>query len=211
MKLSARNRRIERRVQGGFTLIEVLVVIAIMAIVLSSIYGIFASVSGTKDRLDSDSEIYHRARVVFDRLGREIHSAYYRTSSDETIFQGGEGTEGFSLEFSTSAVSPLSIEGTAFAVVKYELEEDSESEDGGLVLLRTESPMLSENRSGSEPTALRMAPGILSMTVRYYGSGEWQDSWDAATSGLPERVEIELHVSDGLDTDVPFLTTFTLP
>jgi general secretion pathway protein J len=199
------------RTECGFTLIEVLVVIAIMAIVLSSIYGIFASVSGTKDRLDSDSEAYHRARVVFDRLGREIHSAYYGSSCDECLFTGESEDDSFSLEFSTAAVSPLSIEGTGFAVVGYALEEDPESDSGERVLMRTEKPLLGEDSSDEEPTALRMAPGIVRMSVRFYGSKQWQDSWNAATSGLPERIEFELYVSDSRGVEIPFLTTFSLP
>jgi general secretion pathway protein J len=201
-----------RRSESGFTLIEVLVVIGIMAIVLSSIYGIFAAVSQTKDRLDNDSESYHRARVVFERLGRELHSAYYRTDHDECLFVGTITDEDlFTLEFSTSAVSPLSIEGTAFVVIKYVLEEDLEAEDGGFVLLRTESPLLSSEREDSDSLALRFVSGIKSMSLRYYGSGEWQSSWDAAADGLPERVEVEFHVNDSQGRDVPFLTTFTLP
>jgi general secretion pathway protein J len=201
----------DNRNAAGFTLIEVLVVITIIAIVLSSLYGIFASVSGAKDRLDDDSETYHLARVIFDRLGRELHSAYYRSDTDESLFRGGEEDGNFYLEFSTAAVSPLSIEGTGFAIVEYVLEEDDESDSGGLVLMRTEQSMLWANSSDAEPTALRLAPGITSMTARFYGSDQWQDSWDATTSGLPERIELELFVSNSRGVEVPFLTTFSLP
>ncbi|RLC10162.1 MAG: hypothetical protein DRI24_20685, partial [Deltaproteobacteria bacterium] len=44
----------QRRELRGFTLIEVLVSISLLAIVLTSVYGIFSSVNATKIRLDSD-------------------------------------------------------------------------------------------------------------------------------------------------------------
>ena len=55
--------------EKGFTLVEVLVAISILAILLTSVYGIFSSVSLARERLDADSAEYHRARVLFDRLG----------------------------------------------------------------------------------------------------------------------------------------------
>ncbi len=199
--------------QRGFTLIEVLLVITILAIVMSSLYGIFSSVSRAKERLDSDSESYHRARVIFDRLGREIHGAYYKSGVGDSHFKGGINEEDrFYLDFSTTAVSPLSIEGTGFATIAYLLDEDPEAEsEDELVLLRTEQPLLSRNRVDSQPQALRLAPGILSMSASFYANGAWQKSWDSASAGLPERVRIELHVRDSRGEDVPFLTTFRLP
>ena len=77
----------ERRDRGksnGFTLVEILVAISIIAILMTTIYGIFTTVSNTKDRLDTDSEAYHRARVIFDRFGREIRGAYFNPSNDST-------------------------------------------------------------------------------------------------------------------------------
>ncbi len=199
--------------QRGFTLIEVLMVIAILAIVMSSLYGIFSSVSRAKERLDSDSESYHRARVIFDRLGREIHGAYYNSGGGDSHFKGGRNEEDrFYLDFSTTAVSPLSIEGTGFAILSYLLDEDPEADtEDELVLLRTEQPLLGSNRNDNQPQALRLAPGILNMTASFYANGTWQENWDSTSAGLPERVRIELHVRDSRGEDVPFMTTFRLP
>jgi len=196
----------------GFTLIEVLVVIAITAIVLSSIYGIFTSISRVKDRLDDDSETYHRARVIFDRLGREIHGAYYNARNRDSRLRGGVNDENnFFLELSTTAVSPLSIEGTGFSLVSYVLEADPDSDQQDKILWRTERPLLTENQNDTAPRAMRLAPGIAFMQVRFYASGSWQENWDSASAGLPELVEIELRVSATDGVLVPFRTAFKLP
>lgn len=205
------SEKMPRRRSAGFTLIEILVAISIIAILMSAIYGIFTSVSVTKDRLDADSEAYHRARVIFDRLGREIRGAYVNPDNDSTLFRGGETSEGGTfLELSTTAVSPLSSEGTGFALVRYALEDDREADDGSKVLLRMERPLLA-GENINEQTAMRLAPGISVFRVRFYRDAAWHDNWDAATDGLPALVEVSLVTADGNDQDVPFLTAFDLP
>jgi general secretion pathway protein J len=205
----------ERRHSGtsnGFTLVEILVAISIIAILMSSIYGIFTSISTTKDRLDTDSEAYHRARVIFDRLGREIRGAYYTPKNDATLFRGGETSDGtIFLELSTTAVSPLSSEGTGFALVRYTLEEDREADDGSKVMLRSERALLTQTEAREEPTAMRLAPGISAFSVRFYADAAWHESWDAAANGLPVMVEVSLRTSDRNGEEIPFLTAFELP
>ncbi len=202
----------KRRQSGGFTLVEILVAISIIAILLTSIYGIFSTMSSTKDRLDADSEAYHRARVVFDRLGRELRGVYHSQKNAATRFRGGVDSEGTPyLELSTTAVSPLSSEGTGFALVRYTLETDSEAKDGSKIMLRQEEPLLSRQESSNEATAMRLAPGISRFQVRFHVDGGWQDNWDAATSGLPDLVEVALTTVDDGGEETPFLTAFELP
>ena len=202
----------QRRQSGGFTLIEILVAISIVAILLTSIYGIFSTVSSAKDRLDTDSEAYHRARVIFDRLGRELRGAYYTASNKNTRFRGGTDSDRRPfLELSTTAVSPLSSTGTGFALVHYRLEEDAETNDGSKIMLRREAPLLASEETLDEDAAMRLAPGISRFQVRFYAEAAWHDNWEAAGSGLPEMVEVLLYTIDAEGEETPFLTAFELP
>src|SRR5660397_53375 len=88
----------------GFTLVEVLVAISILAILMTSVYGIFSSVSLTRERLDADSAEYHRARVLFDRMGRELRGAYFRASDNNLVFAGRTVDDGpVELQLTTTA------------------------------------------------------------------------------------------------------------
>lgn len=197
--------------EKGFTLIEVLVAISILAILLTSVYGIFSSVSLARERLDADSAEYHRARVLFDRLGRELRGAYFQASDPKLVFTGLKTDDGsFELELTTSAVSPLSETGSGIAKVHYLLAEDKEEAANGRVLLRSEHPV---HDSADEETAgmMRLVPGIEAMSLRFYANGQWQTTWQARTSGLPELVEIALQLRTGGEEPIHFISAFEIP
>ena len=195
----------------GFTLVEVLVAISIFTLAISSIYGVFTSISATKDRLDLNSEAYHQARVILDRIGREIHGVYVHNADDASILQGGLNEKGEAFfELRTTATSSLNINGVGFVSVRYELIEDRESEDGRYVVLRTERPLLGSN-SRQEFPAMRMATGIKNFRIRYFSEKNWQNQWDEKLQGFPDMLEILLTTYDKSGEEIPFLTAFKFP
>lgn len=194
----------------GFTLVEVLVAIAALMIVLTAIYGTFAAVGSAKQRLDGDSADYHRARVILDRLGRELRGCY--PTAEGALVSGTTGEGRLFLELTTTAVSPLSAEGTGIARVRYELTEDPESEAPGLVLLRQETPWHRYVPGTQNPAgAMRLAAGINELSLRFYTAGRWLASWDGERRGLPELVEISLLLEGSGDRQPRFRTAFELP
>jgi len=189
----------------------VLVAISLLAILLTSVYGIFSSVSLARERLDANSAEYHRARVLFDRLGRELRGAYFRASDQNLVFTSRSVDDGpVELELTTSAVSPLSQTGSGIARVHYLLVEDPEDPTEGLVLMRSENPVHESTDEGAVGM-MRMVPGIKAMALRFYANGAWQTAWDGRTSGLPEMVEIELQLSTGEEEPIYFISAFEVP
>ncbi|WP_432821139.1 type II secretion system protein GspJ [Trichloromonas sp.] len=192
----------------GFTLVEVLVAVAITSMVLLAVYGVFASVSGAKQRLETDGEAYHRARVLFDRIGRELRSAYVKPSGTDTFFRGGHSNNGHPyLTLTTTAVTPQS-NARGIAVVHYELIEDHEVKAGNKVLMRQETSPL--NPAAQNQPGYRLAPGIEEMSIRFYNGDNWQDEWDSSSQGLPQLVEIAMRIKTA-ETTLPFRSAFELP
>lgn len=196
----------------GFTLIEVLVAVSLLAIVLTAIYGIFGGVNSAKLRLDSDSADYHLARVVFDRLGRELHGAYYRTGDQTTMFRGGVNVQNEPfLELTTTAVTLLSDSGSGISEVRYRLAPDQDADAGNKkVLLRGERSRQSAT-APLDDRMMRLGPNVASLTLRFYTGGRWLEQWDARQSGLPQLVEISLVVGQDEQRRIPFITTFEIP
>lgn len=197
---------------AGFTLIEILIAISILAILLTSVYGIFSSVSLARQRLDADSADYHRARVIFDRMGRELRGAYFQARDSNLAFTGGISDESAaSLELTTTAVSPLSRTGSGLARVRYLLVPDPEDADGGLVLMRSEWPAHDPVPDQDIANMMRLAPAVEAMAIRFYAKGEWVEKWDARDSGMPEMVEISLHLRRAGQDPITFVSAFEIP
>lgn len=193
------------RREQGFTLIEILVAISIGAILLTTIYGVFGSVSGARDRLEAIGEEYHQARVLYDRLASEIRSGYFNTASKQTRLVAGNNTQGYPfLEFSTTLSTPLfGGRPGGISLVRYEqLEMERE-----IRLYRNEWPLLNAEPS-HEPQLL--ITGLKSFALRYYDGANWQDDWDSRQMGkLPEMIELTIEVE--VEEEVhSFLSTIEL-
>jgi len=190
------------RGERGMTLIEVLLALLIGSLLLTSIYGVFGSVSTTKNQLEQEGEAYHQVRIFFDRIGGELSSLRLipignrATLSSERTFEGEPA-----IEFNTELVSPLLQQKGGVSRVRYELRRENEM----ATLYRSEQVLLAD-LAASE--ALPFVEGLKSFNIRYYRQGSWQEQWSG--SRLPEMIEIALEVEiDG--RTIPFRSSFLLP
>jgi general secretion pathway protein J len=187
---------------GGFTLIEVLLAILIGSVLLTTIYGIFGSVSNTRDQLEQEGEAYHQVRIFFDRIGGELSSLRPTPVSNRPAFSSEQTLEGEqAIEFNTELVSPLLKQRGGLSRVRYELRRGDES----ATLFRSEQVLLAD-LAASE--ALPFVAGLKSFKIRYYQRGQWLDQW--SNSSPPQLLEIAL-VLDVAGRDIPFRSNFLLP
>ena len=191
-----------RKSSEGFTLIEVLLAVLIGGLILSSIYGVFSSVSGVTQRLEKEGEQFHKVRIFFDRIGGELSSLRLAPIGTQGILTSGTTLDGeVFLEFNTELVSPLLAQYGGISRVRYELRTVEEKK----TLYRSEQVLLADLAS-VEP--LPFIEGLTSFNVRYYNQGRWQDIWQGRFP--PQQVEISLEVEvDG--RSIPFRSSFVLP
>jgi general secretion pathway protein J len=199
------------RREQGFTLVEVLVAVTVTAILLTTVFGIFTSVSRAKERVEGNGAGYHQARVLFDRIGRELRSAYLVRTNPNTRFEGGKDDEQhLFLELTTTTFTPYGGNRGGIARVRYELAPDDEApaaKEPPWVLLRKEGNLFDPERFDQRP-GYRLATGIREMQIRYQNeSGEWFEEWPRSNNRLPQMVELTLTVEiDG--APVPLRTTY---
>ena len=198
--------------EGGFTLVEVLVAISIIAIALTSIYGTFSSTTNLQQRLEIESADTHRARVIFDRLGRALRGAYVSRNNPRLVFIGSTETDGsVELDLTTSAVSPLSQTGSGLARVNYRLVKDPDDSEDRWVLMRREKAVHEPDENDSLEDMIRLSSGITGMTLRFFANGEWNTSWNGEPSALPELVAVTLRLGHDDESSTQFSTAFELP
>lgn len=189
----------------GFTLIEILIAIVIISLLLTTVFGVFSSVSGTQQRLEREGGEHHLARVLLDRIGRELRGAYL-SNNRQTLFSAGNEEGRPTLTFTTTTDTPYGDTRAGLAVVRYRLE--GAVPDAGLTLLRGERQLFSENEEF--PREHRLTDTIRKFELRYYDHGSWDTDWPAEKRALPQLVEVTLTLG-GEAAETIFRTAFELP
>lgn len=174
---------------SGFTLIELMVAIALISLVLSGVYGIFGSISATQKRLESESEGYHQARVIFDRIGRELRTSYLDQANEASAFSGGRDSndEPFLAFTSTSALIGGNSAG-GLVRVRYELETELGDTVGRL--WRSAVPLFVPD---DDQPRQRLSSTVKHLEWRFFDGTTWQEQWDSRNSrDLPQAVEMSI-------------------
>lgn len=178
-----------RRGQSGFTLIELMVAITLLALMVAILYGAFflghRAAEKARVRFDKSQTL----RAVGEYLGALIRSAFpYQAAGEGAVPFSGEKEQ---LSF-VSAVS-MGVEGQGVAKISL-----SWSGGGGDVVLVEETPVWAEGL-GKSVTLWEAAEDL---TLEYLDSQNeeerWLTEWDGATKrSLPRAVRLSLRESGG--------------
>ncbi len=211
----------------GMTMIEILVSLAIVTMMMVSVWASFSTTVRTMEQAGQIQDRYNMIRNAMDRMASEISMAYlsFNRPAGEpkhfTLFEGRTGAGGHSLTFSSFAHLRLRTnakEGDQ-SIIQYELADDPE-DSSRQHLYRRETPRL----TGDRPEDLyRFAPAYVlcedveSLEFRFWDPlrEEWLDEWrttynDAQPDRLPTRVEIKMGIVDEVGDTVYFVTQVPL-
>jgi prepilin-type N-terminal cleavage/methylation domain-containing protein len=195
----------------GFTLLEMLAVIALTALVLTAAADYYVDLSRAGNEATEKIRDTRRAARLLDRLAHEIEGTVLVVKPPELdpirhpwlfLAEADDTSEGAQrVKFVTRSHRPPSdtLRQQDLAVVSYVAEDDG---DGGMVLWRTASPHLPEELDLSFPRDELDGAQILSEDLAAFGlqflteDGEWVARFASSTllqSGqLPRAAEIEL-------------------
>lgn len=77
------------RVQTGFTLVELLVAMAMMGIVMTAIFNLYLGTERSADTQDRIADVQQSIRFAHDQLVRDIRMAGFAIATDENAIQAG--------------------------------------------------------------------------------------------------------------------------
>ncbi|KYF99679.1 general secretion pathway protein GspJ [Sorangium cellulosum] len=203
--------RRRRRRAGGVTLLEVLVSVAILAIIGTLIYGAFDGMSRSRAGISRISDRYHQGRGAIARISRELQAAFLsrHQPADKNIavrltaFTGEDSSPADRVDFTAFAHRRLlrNAHESDQCEIGYFGSRDPERDKLDLVRREAKFIDLEPTRGGVVNV---LAEDIESFNVRYLDpvTGEWVDSWDSTQPAaqferLPSQVWVTLVLNGG--------------
>ena len=203
-----------KHAQRGFTLVEVMIALGLLAMMGVAIARSMAVSFETKDKVSKLNDRYHEGRQVMSRMARELRMAFLRADvprdeqeerpSVQTRFKGEEDELYFA---STSHVRIYqgSKESDQCEIAYFLKRGDRDSEYEGKTLYRRES-----KRIDGDPEKggyiWPIVEGVTSLKFEYWdetkeiGDDAWQRSWNSHENEneplLPSRVRIIMELSN---------------
>lgn len=215
-----------RQLQRGFTLLEVMVAIAVVGLVGVLIYGAFSGMNKSRTNMQKVNDRYQQGRQALDRMSRELSGAYIslhqpvdqRQYARLTQFVGKSQNPADRLDFNAFAHSRLEADSHVSDQVELSYFASTDPETGRLDLVRRADKFLDmePDRGGLIQV---MVEDIVSFDVRYLDPAtyEWVEDWDSSQAAgqlnrLPAQVWIELVVNDQRRGDtIKFATKVSIP
>ncbi|MBA7479734.1 hypothetical protein ES707_15170 [subsurface metagenome] len=196
---------------SGFTLIELVVAIAILGIIVTVIYSSFTSVVALITRSDNTDESFQLARVVFDRIGRDFLCFYRHDSTTVFLHAVDDFTSGYDndrIDFLTASYIPGPSDPPAGDVIEvgYFLDPD----ESGILIRRVDITPDKKPEQGGY--LIPIADNVAGFDVEYFDGEEWYSEWgEERKKLLPKALRITLSIKEDFMTKRIFTRTISIP
>lgn len=222
-----------KRVARGFTLVELLVAVAVLAFVTMLLYGAFAGMKRSRDGLARTQGRYREGRLALSRFVRDLQSAYISSHVPlnpqlvlyKTAFIGKVENPADRIDFNT--FSNIRRDRNSHVTDQLEVSyfsatslEDPSTTD----LLRRSSAYLDdEPDKGGRVDVVATDIDLFDLSYLDPTTSLWVDSWDTTqAAGQPNRMPLQVRVTLVLNggrrsavdrgrDKLRFATTVTLP
>lgn len=195
------NRPSPRARARGFTLLEILVAVAVFAVLAGLAYGGLTSVLDTRNDTAARMRRLARIQLAYLQMQRDLQQTVPRSIRDElgspvAALRGGAGNEVLVAATRGGRANPAQLprrsdlERIAWRLHDHDLE-------------RIAWPVL-DRAQGDQPAVSKVLTGVDSATMRFLdAAGVWQPTWPPpqfqalpAAAPLPLAVEVRLKLKD---------------
>jgi len=193
-----RRLRAQRMSQGGFTLIEVLLAVFLLAMLLSAVYSAFFVIHDATSVTTGAVVSLQEARATMDLMRRELEAAFDPLKHPvEVTDRDAYGKQTSMLVFNTH--------GSALAGGSRVTYSVNEADDGKLSLIKTVGPVGEDIISVSSGVAeVEAVEDVVSFSVEALSGDKWNRTW--RKSSWPEDIRVTLTIRLH-GAEVPFVFT----
>lgn len=214
------------RREGGFTLLELAIAMAFVALLATGIAFIISTALNVWQRTLASADLHQEARAISETLARDLRGAYLGLDRYGGFFIGqpaeADAAPFDTVELTTGSGDPTRVEllpderrlaayelgppVSDYIGVRYEWRPESEDGPAGLYRISMVAPtiytasVLPSGRPSPSPFAWGVteliSSGITSLRLDYYDGREWRPDWNALREG--NRLPVAVAVAFGL-------------
>ena len=180
----------------GFTIIEILLALALGGMILGVLYWAYSSVIGSTRNYDSVSDIYQTARIVLGNMAKEVSGAFQPLYAGEKILFSGEskwfrGGESDRLSLITTTCLRGGEEEAGYDAYELTYYRGFGMKDSLLLMKR--SPYYDPEEPFEEGEEVVLADKVRGLDFEYFDGEVWLEEWDGETEEkLPRAIRITL-------------------
>ncbi len=206
----------------GFTLLEILIAIAILAMVLATVYAAYQGTFRIITTTEKESEIYGMATATMNRMLKDLGAVAasggtFKFVAQSSVAGGADFTD---LTFFSRAHLALRDNDVSGSLAEITYYVDREGEGGSYRLMRRDRLGVETLNGGEPPPGFVICEGLYSLRYKFVDStGNEHLTWDSTVGAegeknkVPAMVSLELKLINPQDKERPyvFATNIFLP
>jgi prepilin-type N-terminal cleavage/methylation domain-containing protein len=207
------------RAPRGFTLIEMMLAIGVLALILAMLASSFSTVAHSKVHAEGRLMVDREGRALLWQLTKELRNTVQTpyTASNVALLGAGHMSSGVPVDTITmstfSGGHRKALTGmTPETIVTYNLTSNPDQQ-GWYVLQRSQQSGLLTGQVTPQTTTL--ADNVLSLHFRYFDGQRWGESWDSSSlpagRQLPIAVAVQIRMAAPGGQVMDFATQVTVP
>jgi general secretion pathway protein J len=195
----------------GFTLLEVILAVTVLAIVGTMVYGGFSQTALNKARIEEDIDHSRIVHMALERMARELTMAFVSTHTNpsldlrvvETAFVGKDNGDDDRIDFTSFSHRRLyrNAPESDQNEISYFVTEHPDDRDVQVLARREQNRIDEDPRRGGKSQIL--VENVEEFNLEYFDPllSDWVQTWDtedvlAQPNRLPTQVRIRLSVKD---------------
>lgn len=217
-----RPARPQTALHPGFTLIELMVAVSILALIFVMLAGSFHAVATGKVNAEARIATADEARHILWQMGNEVRGSVQTMFGPPSIVLiQGQGRMENNLPLDSLMVSTLdpghrrSLEDFGPEDTVSYTTAPNPDQRGWFLLTRTQRSSLLNANNGGLGVSTVIADNLLSLHLRYFDGNIWSESWNSASlppqRQLPQAVMIDMVLAQSNGAPFPSSTMVTLP
>jgi type II secretion system protein J len=185
--------------RDGFTLIEVVLAVALSALLLTIVYWTYFNIDRSIRAATEGQDALETGRMLTEMIKKDIRGMITDRFSFTAKNQTVDGLSLGQMEFVTTA--GFHTERMSLGRIGYELIINDK---GDKILVRKESTDVNDPLD-STATVYELSRIVRGFKLEFYNGTDWTQTWDSDVAGsLPKQVRVTVDISDTKGNDKRF-------